>query len=629
MNIKEMHIRFNNQYQRQASNQLISFDEDQVDILLNIGQDRKVNQLWTFATKQGKRLFEEGQKRLDALRAIIVKNYRVDAIEPTESSYLYEDNMNYGILPQGYRHLLSDRSKIKYINDKNCKLITTGNSSTIKEYIAVVPYVIIAETLCDPSFEFKLKLMDYLASDGTRSDDTIITVTAGETGQIDTPTENSDKFELINYVLEVLNRNNNAYENADWFSSDIETNNRSVEYNVYWERYRDQYYQDHFIISTKLLDLSYARDSVHVSNVYVGSTGNTVVTSAQATNITVEGYGFKNGQKVFFNNGTDDSAAITLVTPTASITGTADNSGFAQFTSNTHGLSVGDIVELTGTTSYNKVHIITAADTNTFTTDQAYDTADSSGTWTQVVNSITAAYPNADSNFTTTTTPLQLDVYVTENANTDTSTYISKVQGLYVGTTSSAANMLNRELSILNNDYNGIYVVIDGKNTTDTTTAELETYFETASNSIKTWNETDDSKLGKFYEVTNYKSQLDVSYTSSTVITTQERANRLHEPEDIYRIRNHPFADTEKNSPLSTLAGNHLFVYNDGKFIVDEIILDYIKQPRRLSLKNSQSCELIGETIHQEIVDMAVQAALSSTSNPRLASQIEEQLLNH
>lgn len=78
------------------------------------------------------------------------------------------------------------------------------------------------------------------------------------------------------------------------------------------------------------------------------------------------------------NSGLMGALKATAVT----LTSVADNSGKCRFTKNSHGLSAGDIIEITGSTasSLNTVHVITVIDSaNTFTTDIAYAASATAG----------------------------------------------------------------------------------------------------------------------------------------------------------------------------------------------------------------------------------------------------------
>lgn len=91
------------------------------------------------------------------------------------------------------------------------------------------------------------------------------------------------------------------------------------------------------------------------------------------------------GVKMNGNGGlamTKNSGIVTgLKGASTTITSVANGSGFCVFTLNSHGLVVGDIIEITGATaaSLNTVHNITAKDTNTFTTDIAYTASGTAG----------------------------------------------------------------------------------------------------------------------------------------------------------------------------------------------------------------------------------------------------------
>jgi hypothetical protein len=79
-------------------------------------------------------------------------------------------------------------------------------------------------------------------------------------------------------------------------------------------------------------------------------------------------------------------ATSPLVETGVAATSVADEGGFCKFTKNSHGLSVGDVLNISGATarSLNTVHVITAEDTNTFTTDVPYVASATAGTYKKV-----------------------------------------------------------------------------------------------------------------------------------------------------------------------------------------------------------------------------------------------------
>lgn len=68
-------------------------------------------------------------------------------------------------------------------------------------------------------------------------------------------------------------------------------------------------------------------------------------------------------------------------TATGSITDSEDNGGFVKFTSAAHTLYSNDYVVIKGTVSYDGMHLVTAADADTFTTNRKYVADDETGTY--------------------------------------------------------------------------------------------------------------------------------------------------------------------------------------------------------------------------------------------------------
>ena len=84
---------------------------------------------------------------------------------------------------------------------------------------------------------------------------------------------------------------------------------------------------------------------------------------------------------------TQDSGVQTgLKGSSVTATSVASSGGFCNFTKASHGLSVGDIVEVSGATasSLNTVHNITAVTTNTFKTDVTYTASATAGVYKQL-----------------------------------------------------------------------------------------------------------------------------------------------------------------------------------------------------------------------------------------------------
>lgn len=88
--------------------------------------------------------------------------------------------------------------------------------------------------------------------------------------------------------------------------------------------------------------------------------------------------------------------------------------------------------------------------------------------------------------------------------------------------------------------------------------------------------------------------------------------NRYSQTQTIYSLLLDPFNTTKFSSPLTTISSNNIIVYSDEKFIVTDVIIDYIKMPRKIELVNNITSEL-PEHLHKEIIQMAVDLFLNNT----------------
>jgi hypothetical protein len=97
--------------------------------------------------------------------------------------------------------------------------------------------------------------------------------------------------------------------------------------------------------------------------------------------------------------------------------------------------------------------------------------------------------------------------------------------------------------------------------------------------------------------------------------------NRFLKQENISRTLDSTTNKPIKTRPICTLSnGDFLFIYTDGTFIVSYLLLNYVKKPRRISLKSNQSCEL-PDSAHQEIVNRASEIILLSVADTKFQAQ--------
>lgn len=85
---------------------------------------------------------------------------------------------------------------------------------------------------------------------------------------------------------------------------------------------------------------------------------------------------------------------------------------------------------------------------------------------------------------------------------------------------------------------------------------------------------------------------------------------KLIQSDDIYAVLSDPFNKTKINNPLADISDSGVNVYTDDNFVVDNIILNYLKKPVTVSLSTSTDSDLPEQT-HDEIVDMAAKLMLS------------------
>lgn len=96
--------------------------------------------------------------------------------------------------------------------------------------------------------------------------------------------------------------------------------------------------------------------------------------------------------------------------------------------------------------------------------------------------------------------------------------------------------------------------------------------------------------------------------------------NRLVDDDQLDLILQDSFAKTSKQNPVTVISGNKLYIYTDGTFELDNVYIDYLKEPNKMVLAldnngdydsgNSVSCEFNSST--QLIIANKVVSYLSS-----------------
>ena len=112
---------------------------------------------------------------------------------------------------------------------------------------------------------------------------------------------------------------------------------------------------------------------------------------------------------------------------------------------------------------------------------------------------------------------------------------------------------------------------------------------------------------GISYSVNNGKREpdgvLDTDYAQLRV------SGKFVQHDDIYKVLSDPFNKPRITKGIFTIDDDSVYSYTDDTFITDKIVLSYIRQPAKVSLKNNVDCDL-SESVHEDIVDLAVKLIL-------------------
>jgi len=95
---------------------------------------------------------------------------------------------------------------------------------------------------------------------------------------------------------------------------------------------------------------------------------------------------------------------------------------------------------------------------------------------------------------------------------------------------------------------------------------------------------------------------------------------------DIFKVLDDPFNTTGATGVVTTISGNNIVAYTDKTFVVKEIIIDYIRVPKKLSLivnDNTTTTSELPEHLHKEIIELAVDLFLQNTRNLKERLQLE------
>lgn len=106
------------------------------------------------------------------------------------------------------------------------------------------------------------------------------------------------------------------------------------------------------------------------------------------------------------------------------------------------------------------------------------------------------------------------------------------------------------------------------------------------------------------------------------------KSDRLIMREEIDDLLSFSFGSTLKDSPLSTLQRGNVIVYFDNTFNIPDVVIDYIRRPRKVNIELGISSE-VNKNMHEKIIDTAAQRAAAIIESGNLRNlMLNNQQLN-
>lgn len=206
-----MHIQFNQRFQEVASYKRDKFMPEEIDLALNKAMFRLLEEGVDHK-------FQSDQINLSHVTALISKNKIGEAIIPSPTDPVYEPGITsvYTVLPPDFYWLVNGRAEV--VEDTvNCETAPSlGAYSTITEYVTPVAFPPLDTAPYYDNFRVKVSGVTAYTSPSA--------INAGFNSA-------QSKYVVIQNVIEYFYRSSGA----------------GSALKVYWERYRDIYYQDTFI----------------------------------------------------------------------------------------------------------------------------------------------------------------------------------------------------------------------------------------------------------------------------------------------------------------------------------------------------------------------------------------------
>lgn len=116
---------------------------------------------------------------------------------------------------------------------------------------------------------------------------------------------------------------------------------------------------------------------------------------------------------------------------------------------------------------------------------------------------------------------------------------------------------------------------------------------------------------------------LDISYLLGTTGTRERFPVKVMQIDDLYVALKDSYSKPIFDRPFSHINENFIDIYTDDTFIIEKVLISYIRIPKRISLRLNQTSELAEHT-HQEIVDLTVSFILELIQSQRYQTNLNE-----
>lgn len=105
--------------------------------------------------------------------------------------------------------------------------------------------------------------------------------------------------------------------------------------------------------------------------------------------------------------------------------------------------------------------------------------------------------------------------------------------------------------------------------------------------------------------------------------------NGMTEGDKLYDLNKNVYYRTSQGEPTSAMAQDLIFAYHDKSFLITEVMIDYVRKPRQISLLLDQSCEISSSAGRADIVDKTVQYMKLLIENPAYREFLQDNIIKN